>query len=70
MNEQMRVVDRQPDPKGSSFLTLDEVAARLRVEKSWIYQHRHAKTLPFPVKKVGQYLRFRRADIDKFMDEE
>jgi len=41
-----------------SLLTPDELAAILKVPKSWIYGRIHSKTLPFPMLKIGHYCRF------------
>ncbi len=42
----------------SRLLTLDQVAERLQIRKSWFYQRIHSRTLPFRHCKIGQYLRF------------
>ena len=44
------------------LLTVDEVAALLKVSKSWIYEHTRARGMPrserLPHVKVGKYVRF------------
>jgi excisionase family DNA binding protein len=44
------------------LLTVEEVAAILRVSKSWVYEHTRARGTPrserLPYIKVGKYLRF------------
>jgi excisionase family DNA binding protein len=49
------------------LLTIDELAARLKVKKSWVYARIHAKNLPIPVIRVGHYVRFNAADVEKFI---
>ena len=46
------------------FLTVDDLAERLRVPKSWVYS-RTRKTGPeaIPRVKVGKYIRFVEADV-------
>ena len=51
-----------------SLLTPDELAAILKVPKSWIYGRIHSKTLPFPVIKVGHYCRFREDDVRAYLN--
>ena len=50
------------------LLTVDQAAALLAVQKSWIYGRIHAKTLPFRYAKVGQYVRFDESEILAFID--
>lgn len=46
------------------LLTVQEVAAILRVPVSWVYEHvRPERTDRLPHLKVGKYLRFSQADI-------
>jgi excisionase family DNA binding protein len=44
------------------LLTVDEVAALLKVSKSWIYEHTRARDMPrserLPHVKLGKYVRF------------
>jgi excisionase family DNA binding protein len=46
------------------LLTADEVARILRVPKSWVYSH----VSDLPAIRLGRYLRFRRCDIDEFLE--
>lgn len=50
-------------PAVGALLTVDEVAAILRVPKSWIYAH----LSDLPAIRLGRYVRFKRADIDDFV---
>jgi excisionase family DNA binding protein len=43
------------------------LAEYLHVDASWIYKQVSLKTIPFS--KKGKYLRFRKKDIDKWMEE-
>ena len=47
------------------LLTIDEVAARLRLSPRWLY--RHAKTLPFSRKLSRKVLRFSRAGLERWL---
>jgi hypothetical protein len=54
----------QEAPLGAAdhtLLTADEVAAILRVPRSWVYSHLSL----LPVVRVGRYVRFRRRGIDR-----
>lgn len=50
------------------FLTVDEMAERLKVPKSWLYS-RTRETAPdsIPRIKVGKYIRFVEADVMKWL---
>jgi Helix-turn-helix domain len=48
-----------------SFLTAEEVAAILRVPRSWVYSHLDL----LPTVRLGRYVRFRRRGIDRLADE-
>jgi excisionase family DNA binding protein len=57
------------------LLTVDDVAALLRVSKSWVYEHTRSRGAPrserLPHVKIGKYVRFDprlvRAFIDRHM---
>lgn len=49
----------------SVLLDADEVAQILRVPRSWVYGH--LKELP--VIRLGRYVRFRRAEIERFLEQ-
>ena len=48
----------------NDFLTIDELADRLKVQKSWLYS-RTRETGPgtIPLFRVGKYIRFIEADV-------
>lgn len=48
-----------------TLLTPEEVADRLKVKASWVYQAAQRDALPSV--KVGRYVRFREADIAKWI---
>ncbi len=47
------------------LLTLDEVAALLKLPKSWIYERTRRKLIPHV--KLGKYLRFPRAALSRWV---
>ena len=50
--------------EAETLLTVQEVAALLKVPVSWVYEHtRQGCGDPLPAIKVGKYLRFFRKDI-------
>jgi excisionase family DNA binding protein len=50
------------------LLTVDELAAFLKVKKDWVYQRVHAGNLPFEYLKVGNFLRFPVSGVQKFIE--
>ncbi len=50
----------------SDLMTLDEVAAYLRLSKDTAY--RMAQTGTLPASKVGVQWRFRKAEVDKWLE--
>lgn len=53
--------------KLEQLLTVQQLADLLQVRKSWVYNRRHAHSLPFPTIKVGGFLRFRREDVESWL---
>jgi excisionase family DNA binding protein len=60
-------VGLQSQPAGTAddlqeLLTVEEVAALLKVSKSWVYEHTRSRAVPrserLPHVKVGKYVRF------------
>jgi excisionase family DNA binding protein len=53
------------------LLTVDEVAALLKVTKSWIYEHTRSRGIPrserLPHVKVGKYVRFDARLVREFL---
>ena len=53
-----------PGPGDHSLLTAEEVAAILRVPRSWVYSHLDL----LPTVRLGRYVRFSRRGIDRLVD--
>ena len=60
------------DDELQELLTVDEVAAVLKVSRSWVYEHTRARgTAPgerLPHIKVGKYVRFDARAVRAFLD--
>lgn len=54
------------------LLTVDEVAALLKVSRSWVYEHTRSRGTPrsegLPYIKVGKYVRFEARALRAFID--
>jgi excisionase family DNA binding protein len=54
------------------LLTVDEVAALLKVSRSWVYEHTRARNIQprerLPHIKIGKYVRFDRQAIRRFLE--
>ncbi len=55
-----------PAPGKDMLLKAEEVAQILRVPKSWVYSHLQK----LPAIRLGRYVRFRRSDIERFLEEQ
>jgi excisionase family DNA binding protein len=53
------------NPHDAVLLNADEVAQILRVPRSWVYSH----VSELPVIRLGRYVRFRRSEIERFLDQ-
>jgi excisionase family DNA binding protein len=55
-----------------TLLTVDEVAAILKVTKSWVYEHSRSRGTPrserLPYIKIGKYLRFDARAVRAFLE--
>jgi excisionase family DNA binding protein len=51
------------------LLTIDEVAAWLGVSKGWVYDHATRKKPFLPCVRFGELTRFRRSEIERFIQE-
>ena len=53
------------------LLTVDEVAALLKVSKKWVYEHTRSRRMRrserLPHLKLGKYLRFDPRDVQAFL---
>lgn len=48
------------------LMTVDDVAVLLNVRKKWVYEAASRKAIPCV--RVGHFLRFRRSEIDSWLD--
>ena len=64
--------DLEPNGYGEAtdeLLTIDELAAILKVPRSWIYFHTRKRSKnAIPHVKIGRYLRFSEADVRRFLN--
>ena len=51
------------------LLTINEVAVWLGISKAWVYDHTTRKTPFLPCVRFGELTRFRRAEIERFIQE-
>jgi excisionase family DNA binding protein len=55
----------------SALLTVDDVAALLKVSRSWVYEHIRSRGIPrserLPHIKVGKYIRFDPRALRRFI---
>ena len=52
----------------TEFLTVDELAERLKVPKSWVYgQTRQTGPDAIPRIKIGKYIRFEWKNVDEWL---
>ncbi len=51
----------------SDWLTIDQVAKKLQVPTSWVYERTRHHRIPF--RKMGKYLRFNEAEIDQWVQQ-
>lgn len=67
-----RAREERPDVELHELLTVDEVAALLKVSRSWVYEHTRARGTPrserLPHIKVGKYVRFDPRAVREFLE--
>jgi excisionase family DNA binding protein len=67
-----RAREERPDLDLHELLTVDEVAALLKVSRSWVYEHTRARGTPrserLPHIKVGKYVRFDPRAVREFLE--
>jgi excisionase family DNA binding protein len=56
----------RPEDKGGGILDVEGLAGYLRVDRCWIYKKTSLKEIPFF--KAGRYIRFRKKDIDRWIE--
>jgi len=52
--------------KQDEIFTPETLAEYLNVEVSWVYKQIHARRIPFF--KAGKYIRFKRSEIDRWIE--
>lgn len=52
----------------NELLTPDDVAAWLKVSVKWVYDHTSRCTPKMPHLRLGGHLRFRRLDVERWLD--
>jgi excisionase family DNA binding protein len=62
-------VDRPAQEHVDRLLTIDDVAKWLRVSKAWVYDHTTRKKPLLPCIRMGEMTRFRRSEIEGFIQE-
>ena len=67
-----RASDRDDDLH--ELLTVEDVAALLRVSKSWVYEHTRSRNIPrsdrLPHVKLGKYVRFEPRAVRAFIEKQ
>ena len=62
----------QPSSELHELLTVDDVAALLRVSKNWVYEHTRRRKIAcadcLPHIRIGKYLRFNGRDLRAYMN--
>ena len=66
------IATESPLPELHELLTVAEVAALLKVNKHWVYEHTRARTTAatdrLPFIKIGKYVRFDPNAVRTFLD--
>lgn len=57
--------EKQENLQRRSLLTIDQLAEKLQVPRSWIYERTRINSIPY--KKLGKYLRFNELEIDDWI---
>ena len=74
--DRLRATDISPPPNGGAagleeLLTVEEVAALLKVSTSWVYEHTRSRGVAraerLPCIKLGKYVRFEAASVRAFL---
>ena len=63
---------QDPSNELHELLTVDDVAALLKVSRSWVYEHTRTRGAPrsrrLPHIRIGKYLRFEPRAVREFLD--
>jgi len=54
------------NPKDDELMDVKGLAEYLKVKESWVYEKIHTKQIPF--QKAGRFPRFRKKQIDKWLE--
>ena len=57
-------------PHGCALLTVEDVATILQVSPAWVRDHATRRQPLLPVVRIGKLLRFRAADVDRWIEEQ
>ena len=72
MPAQVAIATEAPSSELHELLTVAEVAALLKVNKHWVYEHTRARTAAvtdrLPHIKIGKYVRFDPNAVRTFLD--
>ena len=55
------------DHQDTNLMTVEDVAALLKVEKQLVYKLKRDRKIPFI--KIGGVIRFRRVDVDEWIEQ-
>lgn len=55
------------DHQDTNLMTVEDVAALLKVEKQLVYKLKRDRKIPFI--KIGGVIRFRRVDVDQWIEQ-
>jgi len=68
----VRALARNADADLHELLTVDDVAALLKVSRSWVYEHTRSRSTPrserLPHVKIGKYVRFDPRAVRAFLE--
>ena len=62
----LKVVNKKTE--GDGYFTVDQLAKHLSVNKCWLYRRTSDQNIPFH--KPGRYLRFKKTEIDNWLEEQ
>ena len=60
------LLNNSHDSKDNELMDVKGLAGYLKVKESWVYEKIHTKQIPF--QKAGRFPRFRKKNIDKWLE--
>jgi excisionase family DNA binding protein len=60
--------DQRRPSMGDTILSVQDLSAYLKVDKSWVYKQVQLGTIPYF--KCGKYTRFKKSQIDRWIESE